>query len=111
MKGSGDTKAGQAISGSTTTSVPSSIIYENNEDKSLFKVLFTIPPNDIFYNADFNFGNNDTNNDIQLRLDLIQPEIWVLNKYNFPPCEDFSKYQFTYHHQDNPFYFYFYYGL
>ncbi|KGQ85731.1 hypothetical protein MG1_05191 [Candida albicans GC75] len=89
LKGSGDTKAGQAISGSTTTSVPSSIIYENNEDKSLFKVLFTIPPNDIFYNADFNFGNNDTNNDIQLRLDLIQPEIWVLNKYNFPPCEDF----------------------
>ena len=69
----------------TTTNIPNSAISENNIDKSLFKLLFTIPPNDTFYNGDFKFGNNK---DIQLRLDLIQPEIWVMNKNNFPNCDD-----------------------
>lgn len=65
------------------TSQAASKTTENDEDKSLFKLLFTVPTDDIFYNANFKFGNDQ---EIGLRLDLIQPEIWVMNNENFLDC-------------------------
>ncbi|EMG47640.1 hypothetical protein G210_1953 [Candida maltosa Xu316] len=69
----------------TPSSAPRSKTTENEQDKALLKLLFTIPPDDNFYNADFKFGSQDQ--DIQLRLDLVQPEIWVMNQANFMDCD------------------------
>lgn len=65
------------------TSQAASKTTENDDDKSLFKLLFTVPSDDIFYNANFKFGKDQ---EIELRLDLIQPEMWVMNNENFLDC-------------------------
>ncbi|RCK65600.1 Aspartic proteinase yapsin-7 [Candida viswanathii] len=65
------------------TSEPASKTTENDEDRSMFKILFTVPSDDLFYNANFKFGRDQ---EIQLRLDLIQPEIWVMNNQDFLDC-------------------------
>lgn len=71
------------ILGAIMTSQAASKTTENDDDKSLFKLLFTVPSDDIFYNANFKFGKDQ---EIELRLDLIQPEMWVMNNENFLDC-------------------------
>ncbi|CAK9442270.1 uncharacterized protein LODBEIA_P60130 [Lodderomyces beijingensis] len=63
------------------------------EKDSIFKMIFTIGTDDSYYNARFQFGGNSLDDDsetpiqkIGLRLDLTQPEIWVMNYANFIGC-------------------------
>ncbi|KAG2736018.1 hypothetical protein G9P44_000108 [Scheffersomyces stipitis] len=58
---------------------------ESPEDKSIFKLLLTIPTDDSYYNAHFQVGKSE--NQVDLRLDLIQPEVWVMNDNAFFDCD------------------------
>lgn len=81
-----------------TTSVASSQSTENQNDQDVFKLVFTVGSDDSYYNARFQFGDNlqqnrssnsSTNSqEIGLRLDLIQPEIWVMNGDNYKECAE-----------------------
>ena len=77
----------------TVSTLPSvdlqSFLRETDEDKSIAKLIFTIPYNDVYYNTNVTVGDDN----LQLRLDLTQPEIWVMNE-NFYSCDQvFSYYQ------------------
>ncbi|EDK46917.1 hypothetical protein LELG_05098 [Lodderomyces elongisporus NRRL YB-4239] len=97
---------------STETSLFSPQTDEDLQDSNLFKLVFTMGTDDSYYNARFQFGqineqnqdndendeNDDKDNDkgntsdtaslqkMGLRLDLLQPEIWLMNKNDFVPC-------------------------
>lgn len=82
--------------GTANSAVPSvdlqSFLRESDDDQSIAKLIFTIPPDDSYYNANVTVGD-DT---VQLRLDLNQPEIWVMNQ-NFYACDEiFSFYSAEY---------------
>ncbi|KAI5959802.1 YPS7 [Candida pseudojiufengensis] len=88
---------GTISSNTISTNIPSSLSSENSQDKEIFKMIFTIGSDDSYYNGKFQFGKNSQNNDtndedisqnIGLRLDLIQPNIWVMNYKNFEPCSE-----------------------
>lgn len=70
----------------TESTLPSvdlqSFLRETEEDKSIAKLIFTIPYNDVYYNTNVTVGDDN----LQLRLDLTQPEIWVMNE-NFYSCD------------------------
>lgn len=80
----------------TSISIASSQSTENQNDEDVFKLVFTVGADDSYYNARFRFGKtglkNDTNasnlQDIGLRLDLIQPEVWVMNGHNYKDCAE-----------------------
>ncbi len=62
----------------------------NDEDKTIAKLIFTIPYNDVYYNTNVTAGRRQTYN---FGLDLTQMEIWVMNE-NFYSCDQvFSYYQ------------------
>lgn len=76
---------GAATTTSTTmtkTPVPMSRETEDSYDRELVKVLFTIAENGIYYDANMNVGDEE----LGLRLDLIQPDVWVMNTNDFYEC-------------------------
>lgn len=82
---------------STTSTVSSSYSTENQTDKEVFKLVFTVGSDDSYYNAQFQFGANlqqlnttdkRKSQQIGLRLDIIQPEVWVMNGENYKQCSE-----------------------
>ncbi|CAI5760263.1 unnamed protein product [Candida verbasci] len=70
---------------SFTSTLPASKTTINQIDSSIFRLQFTIPEGDNYYNAPLALGpENDQN--LELRLDLIQPHIWVMNHDDFINC-------------------------
>lgn len=55
---------------------------ESSSDDNFPKLVFTLPSDDYYYNTNVVVGGES----LELRLDLIQPEIWVMND-NFYPCD------------------------
>ena len=86
-----DTSSLATPTSSAESAVPSvdlqSFLRETDDDRSVAKLIFTIPPDDLYYNANVSVGD-DT---VQLRLDLTQPEIWVMND-NFYACDEIFSY-------------------
>lgn len=81
------------LTSSSTTRVPTSQTAENSDDEDVFKILLTMPTDDNYYNGRFAFGGNGRNNEsqhIELRLDLIQPDVWVMNNDSFLDCSYLS---------------------
>ncbi|KAI5970204.1 YPS7 [Candida margitis] len=87
----------RSISSNSTTTIASSQSTENPNDQDVFKLVFTVGSDDSYYNARFQFGdnsqqNNDSDNSdsqgIGLRLDLIQPEVWVMNEDKYKECSE-----------------------
>lgn len=68
----------------TRTSSPVRLETEDSYDKELVKVLLTIADDGIYYDANLNVGDEE----IDLRLDLIQPDVWVMNNNDFYECSD-----------------------
>lgn len=72
------TKSSPSPANTATASVTS---FANNS--SQYNILqFTIGEGDRFYNHHFQVGDNI----VDLRLDIIQPDLWVLNKNSFMNC-------------------------
>ncbi|CUM51771.1 unnamed protein product [Debaryomyces tyrocola] len=71
----------------TKTSRLMSMETEDSYDKELVKVLFTIAEDGIYYDANMNVGDEE----IGLRLDLIQPDVWVMNNNDFYECSYIDK--------------------
>lgn len=69
----------------TPTPVPSG--KESKNDHDLPKLIFTIPADDTYYNANVNVGGED----LELRLDITQPEIWVMGD-NFYRCDQIASF-------------------
>ncbi|RLV91206.1 Aspartic proteinase yapsin-7 [Spathaspora sp. JA1] len=67
------------------TSVAANMTQEGSGENSLFKLMLTVPPDDSYYNARMNFGNGNEDL-VELRVDLIQPDIWVMNGEQFLDC-------------------------
>ncbi|KAK6461646.1 aspartic peptidase domain-containing protein [Scheffersomyces coipomensis] len=63
-------------------------VSEDSYDQSLFKLILTVQEGDSYYNAGFQVGTNSSSgkNAVDLRLDLIQPELWVMNGNDFYDC-------------------------
>ena len=71
----------------TTTTAASSDISEDSNDMELLKLALTMPPEDSFYNAHFTLGEvNGTANVVDLRLDLVQPDMWVMDGAKYFDC-------------------------
>lgn len=66
----------------TKTPVSKSRETEDSYDRELVKVLFTIAEDGIYYDANMNVGDEE----LGLRLDLIQPDVWVMNNNDFYEC-------------------------
>ena len=66
---------------------PTSQEKEDSYDKELVKVLFTIAKDGIYYDANIDVGGEE----LGLRLDLIQPDVWVMNKDDFYECSYIHK--------------------
>ncbi|KAI3406541.2 YPS7 [Candida oxycetoniae] len=71
----------------SSLSVASSKTTENEQDQKMFKLVFTIGSDDSYYNAQFQFGDQK---EVGLRLDLVQPEIWVMNQESFVACSEIT---------------------
>ena len=71
----------------TTTTAASSDITEDSNDKALLKIALTKPPGDSFYNAKFTLGEvKGTANVVDLRLDIVQPDMWVMDGVKYFDC-------------------------
>lgn len=72
----------------TTTTAASSDITEDSNDSALFKIALTMPPDDAYYNAKFTVGaGNLTSEVLDLRLDIVQPDIWVMDGAEYYDCD------------------------
>lgn len=68
----------------TTSALPSSLTTEDDNDKSLFKLLFTRGPTEYYYDIPVTVDGQD----MGLRLDLLQNNVWVMNEEYFLDCEE-----------------------
>ncbi|KAK6454244.1 aspartic peptidase domain-containing protein [Scheffersomyces xylosifermentans] len=77
----------------TAVSSTSAAVTENAVDKSLFKLMLTIPPDDSYYNVQLEIGGKRgvSGDVVDLRLDLIQPEIWAMNGDAFYDCNHINQ--------------------
>ncbi|CAH6719805.1 aspartic proteinase yapsin-7 [[Candida] jaroonii] len=70
----------------TTSALPSSLTTEDDNDKSIFKLLFTKSATDYYYDIPVTMGGQE----MGLRLDLLQNNIWVMNDDYFLSCEEIN---------------------
>ncbi|EGW30044.1 uncharacterized protein SPAPADRAFT_63658 [Spathaspora passalidarum NRRL Y-27907] len=75
---------------SRTTSIPANLTQEGSGENSLFKLMLTMPTDDNYYNVRMNLGN-ENDQLVELRVDIAQPEMWVMNADEFLDCSYLSE--------------------
>lgn len=71
----------------SSTTIPVNMDTEDSNDKGLVKLVFRIGEDGNYYNTNMSLGNEE----MGLRLDLVQPEVWVMNKNDFYKCSYIDK--------------------
>ncbi|CUM46085.1 uncharacterized protein AC631_03374 [Debaryomyces fabryi] len=77
-----DNGAATSATEKASTTVPVKMDTEDSYDKELVKLVFRINDDGYYYNTNMSMGNEE----MGLRLDLIQPEVWVMNNKDFYDC-------------------------
>lgn len=77
----------RSTSKATTSESVTSYVTENEEDKALLKIVLTKDNNsETYYNGIFRVGS-DT---VELRIDTLQPDLWVMNANDIYNCTYFD---------------------